>query len=83
MSGERGLCGDRDGSLYEPGWGHQMMQVGEGELERALWVRGQQRTPVTGIEYMCARGVQGLREAGVLKGVRAMVARVHGGKTGS
>ena len=35
---------------------------------------------MTGIEYICVQGVEGMREAGVLNGVRAMVARVYGGE---
>ena len=35
---------------------------------------------MTGVEYVRVRGVQGLSEAGVLKGVRAMVARIYGGE---
>ena len=43
-------------------------------------LRARQRVPVTGIEYICVQGVEGMREAGVLNGVRAMVARVYGGE---
>ena len=77
---ERRLCGDGGGSLYEPRVGYQMMQVREQELERALQERAGYRAPVTGVEYVWAAGVGGLRDAGVLKGVRAMVARVYGGE---
>ena len=74
------MCEDGGGSLYEPRVGYQMMQVREQELERALQERAGHRTPVTGVEYVWAVGVGGLRDAGVLKGVRAMVARVYGGE---
>ena len=63
-----------------PREGYQMMQVGERELECALRERATHRAPVTGVEYVWAIGVEGLRGAGVLKGVRAMVARVYGGE---
>ena len=36
--------------------------------------------PVSGVEYVCVKGVRGLREAGMLEGVRAMMARVYGGE---
>ena len=48
------------------------------ELNEELRRRKATRHPVTGIEYVRVKGVQGLREAGVLAGVRAMVARVYG-----
>ena len=48
------------------------------ELNEELRRRETTRNPVTGIEYVRVKGVQGLREAGVLAGVRAMVARVYG-----
>ena len=57
-----------------------MMQVGEQALESALRERALHRGPVTGVEYVRAVGVRGLRDAGVLLGVRAMVARVYGGE---
>ena len=66
------------GSLYVPQPGCQMMQVGAESLDEGLKQRAEQREPVTGVEYMCVRGVKGLREAGVLAGVRAMMARVYG-----
>ena len=67
-------------SLYEPRPGYQMMQVEAGDLEKELQKREALHAPVTGVEYVCVKGVQGLREAGVLAGVRAMVARVYGGE---
>ena len=51
-------------------------EVLEQELER----RALCRAPPTGVEYIQVTGVQGLREAGVLKGVRAMAARIFGGE---
>ena len=71
---------DSGGSLYEPREGYQMMQVGERALESALRERALHREPVAGVEYVWAAGVEGLRDAGVLQGVRAMVARVYGGE---
>ena len=56
------------------------MQVEAKELDAGLAQRARQRVPVTGIEYICVQGVEGMREAGVLNGVRAMVARVYGGE---
>ena len=79
-AGEPELRGDRGGSLYEPRPGYQMMQVEAHELEREMQRREASRSPVTGVEYVCVRGVRGLREAGVLAGVRAMMARVYGGE---
>jgi len=67
-------------SLYEPRPGYQMMQVEAGDLEKELQTREARHAPVTGVEYVCVKGVKGLREAGVLAGVRAMVARVYGGE---
>ena len=46
-----------------------MMQVEAKELEAELALRADRRVPAAGIEYIC---VQGLRDAGVLSGVRAM-----------
>ena len=57
-----------------------MMQIGERALESALRERALHREPATGVEYVRAVGVRGLRNAGVLQGVRAMVARVHRGE---
>ena len=74
------LQGDHGGSLYEPRAGFQMMQVGPEELEAQLARRGAARAPTAGVEYVRATGVRGLREAGLLKGVRAMMARVYGGE---
>jgi hypothetical protein len=68
----------RGGSLYTPKHNCQMMQVEARELNEELRRRRATRHPVTGIEYVRVKGVQGLREAGVLAGVRAMVARVYG-----
>ena len=68
----------REGSLYTPKHNCQMMQVEARELNEELRRRRATRHPVTGIEYVRVKGVQGLREAGVLAGVRAMVARVYG-----
>ena len=74
------LQGDHGGSLYEPRAGFQMMQVGPEELEAQLARRGAARAPTAGVEYVRATGVRGLRDAGLLKGVRAMMARVYGGE---
>ncbi len=52
-------------SLYEPRPGYQMMQVEAGDLEKELQTREALHAPVTGVEYVCVKGVQGLREAGV------------------
>ena len=71
---------DGGGSLYEPREGYQMMQIGERALESWFRERALHREPVTGVEYVWAAGVEGLRDAGVLQGVRAMVARVYGGE---
>ena len=68
------------GSLYEPRPEFQMMQVEAKELEAELALRADRRVPTTGVEYVCVQGVEGLRDAGVLSGVRAMVARVYGGE---
>ena len=68
------------GSLYEPRPEFQMMQVEAKELEAELALRADRRVPTTGVEYICVQGVEGLRDAGVLSGVRAMVARVYGGE---
>ena len=68
----------RGGSLYTPKHNCQMMQVEARELNEELRRRRATRHPVTGIEYVRVKGVQGLREAGALAGVRAMVARVYG-----
>ena len=72
----------RDGgsSLYEPREGYQMMRVAARELEGALRERAERREPVTGVEFVRVQGVQGLRGAGVLQGVRAMAARVYAGE---
>ena len=67
-------------SMYEPDDEHQMMQVSARELEQELDRRAERHEPVTGIEYIRVRGVQGLSEAGLLKGVRAMMARIYGGE---
>ena len=72
--------GGRDGSLYEPRIGYQTMQVGPGELEAQLARRAARRAPTAGVEYVGVTGVRGLKEAGLLKGVRAMMARVYGGE---
>ena len=56
------------------------MQVEAKELEAELALRADRRVPTTGVEYVCVQGVEGLRDAGVLSGVRAMVARVYGGE---
>ena len=50
------------------------------ELEAELALRVDQRVSAAGVEYICVQGVEGLRDAGVLSGVRAMVARVYGGE---
>jgi len=68
------------GSLYEPRRGYHMMRVEAGELEEALREREVGREPVTGVEFLRVQGVQGLRGAGVLQGVRAMAARVYAGE---
>ena len=34
-----------------------------------------------GVEFMCVQGVKGLKDVGVLQGVRAMAARVYDGET--
>ena len=73
----RELIGD---SLYEPRPGYQMMQVEAGDLERELRAREGRHAPIVGVEYICVKGVRGLREAGVLEGVRAMMARIYGGE---
>ena len=80
-----GGIGERDGgqrerrgehrSLYAPRPGYGMMRVEAEELERALEEREAKRAPVLGVEFVRAQGVQGLKEAGVLQGVRAMSAR--------
>ena len=57
-----------------------MMRVAARELEGALREREERREPVTGVEFICVQGVQGLRGAGVLQGVRAMAARVYAGE---
>ena len=57
-----------------------MMQVGAEDLDKELARRARRWAPPAGVEYIRATGVQGLREAGVLKGVRAMAARVFGGE---
>ena len=57
-----------------------MMQVGPEELEAQLARRAATRAPTAGVECVRATGVRGLREAGLLKGVRAMMARVYGGE---
>ena len=85
-----GGTGERDGgqrerrgehrSLYEPRPGYGMMRVEAEELERALEEREARRAPVLGVEFVRAQGVQGLKEAGVLQGVRAMSARVYAGE---
>ena len=49
-----------------------MMQVEAKELEAELALRADQRVPTAGVEYICVQGVEGLRDAGVLSGVRAM-----------
>ena len=54
-----------------------MMQVEAKELEAELALRADRRVPTTGVEYVCVQGVDGLRDAGVLSGMRAMVARVY------
>ena len=46
-------------------------------LEAELALRADRRVPAAGVEYICVQGVEGLRDAGVLSGVRAMVARVQ------
>ena len=56
------------------------MQANAYELEKELDRRAEWQEPVTGIEYVCVRGVQGLRRAGVLEGARAMMARIYGGE---
>ena len=71
---------DGGSSLYEPREGYQMMRVAARELEGALRERGERREPVSGVEFICVQGVQGLRGAGVLQGVRAMAARVYAGE---
>ena len=64
----------RGGSLYEPRRPEfQMMQVEAKELDAELALRADHRGPATGIEYICVPGVEGLRDAGVLSGVRAKV----------
>ena len=68
------------GSLYEPRRGYHMMRVEAGGLEEALREREVGREPVTGVEFLRVQGVQGLRGAGVLQGVRAMAARVYAGE---
>ena len=78
--GEPRLQGDKEGSLYEPRARYQMMQVGPEELEAQLARRAATRAPTAGVEYVRATGARGLREAGLLKGVRAMMARVYGGE---
>ena len=82
---EEGAGGQREGrddgsSLYEPREGYQMMRVAARELEGALRERAERREPVTGVEFIRVQGVQGLRGAGVLQGVRAMAARVYAGE---
>ena len=69
----------RGGSLYTPKHNCQMMQVEARELNEELRRRRATRHPVTGIEYVRVKGVQGLREAGVSapRGVSAPL--VHGG----
>ena len=59
-----------------------MVQVEAKELEAELALRADQRVPAAGIEYIRVhvQGVEGLRDAGVLSGVRVMVARVYGGE---
>ena len=57
-----------------------MMRVEAEELERAFEEREAKRAPVLGVEFVRAQGVQGLKEAGVLQGVRAMSARVYAGE---
>ena len=59
----------RGGSFFEPRPEFQMMQVEAKELEAELAHRAEQRVPAAGIEYICVRftGVEGLRDAGVLK----------------
>ena len=71
---------DGGSSLYEPREGYQMMRVEARELEGALRGREARREPVSGVEFVCVRGVQGLKGAGVLQGVRAMAARVYAGE---
>ena len=75
-----GLRSGEGGSLYVPREKYQMMQVDAEGLELELERRAARRAPPTGVEYVRVKGVKGLREAGVLKGVRAMVARVYGGE---
>ena len=37
-------------------------------------------SPTAGVEYVGVTGVRGLKEAGLLKGAKAMMARVYGGE---
>ena len=78
--GEEGLRSGEGGSLYVPRANYQMMQVGAEDLEQELDRREARWGPPQGVEYVRVKGVKGLKEAGVLKGVRAMVARVYGGE---
>ena len=71
---------DGGSSLYEPREGYQMMRVAARELEGALREREERREPVSGVEFVRVQGVQGLRGAGILQGVRAMAARVYAGE---
>ena len=57
-----------------------MMRVAARELEGALGEREERREPVSGVEFVRVQGIQGLRGAGVLQGVRAMAARVYAGE---
>ena len=74
------LRGSGEGGLYEPRIGYQTMQVGPDELEAQLARRAAGRAPRAGVEYVRVTGVRGLQEAGLLKGARAMMARVYGGE---
>ena len=55
---------ERGGSLYEPQPGCQMMQVDAERLDEELQRRAAQREPVTGVEFMCVRGVSERVEGG-------------------
>ena len=69
------------GSLLEPEHDHFMMQVGAEELDNELRRRAAARGAAPeGVEFRVVTGVAGLEEAGLLRGVRAMVARIYGGQ---
>ena len=69
------------GSLLEPEHDHFMMQVGAEELDNELRRRAAARGAAPeGVAFRVVTGVAGLEEAGLLRGVRAMVARIYGGQ---